>query len=74
VAYNEVFEAAGGIELCKSMSEEPRNKSQVYNACKSVKSETVPEKDEIFDLLALLKARVRVISALVATTQETLCF
>ena len=37
------------------MSEEPCNKSQVYNACKSVKSETVPEKDEIFDLLSLLK-------------------
>lgn len=55
VAYSDVFEAAGGIQRCKSMSEEPRNKSQVYNACKSVKSETVPEKDEIFDLLSLLK-------------------
>ena len=32
-----------------------RNKSQVYNACKSVKSESVEGKDEIFDLLALLK-------------------
>jgi len=55
VAYSDVFEAAGGIQRCKSMSEEPRNKSQVYNACKSVKSETVSEKDEIFDLLSLLK-------------------
>ncbi len=55
VAYSEVFEAAGGIQNCKSMSEEPRNKSQVYNACKSVKSETGQGKDEIFDLLSLLK-------------------
>ena len=52
MAYSDVFEAAGGIEHSKSMSKEPRNKSQVYNACKSVKA---PEKDEIFDLLSLLK-------------------
>ena len=36
VVYNDIFEAAGGIDKCKSMSEEPRNKSQVYNASKSV--------------------------------------
>ena len=51
VAYSDIFEAAGGIDSCKSMSEEPRNKSQVSNACKSVKSESVEGKDEIFDLL-----------------------
>ena len=55
VAYNDVFEAAGGIDNSKSMSEEPRNKSQVYNACRSVKSERGQDKDEIFDLLSLLK-------------------
>ena len=55
VAYNDVFQAAGGIDNSKSMSEEPRNKSQVYNACKSVKSEKGHEKDDIFDLLSLLK-------------------
>ena len=55
VAYSDVFEAAGGIDNSKSMSEEPRNKSRVYNACKSVKSESGQDKDEIFDLLSLLK-------------------
>ena len=37
------------------MSEEPRNKSQLYNACKSVKCESGQDKDEIFDLISLLK-------------------
>ena len=55
VAYSDIFEAAGGIHNCKSVSEESRNKSQVYNACKSVKSESGQGKDEIFDLLSLLK-------------------
>ena len=55
VTYSDIFEAAGGIDSCKSMSEEPRNKSQVYNACKSVKNESLESKDEIYDLLALLK-------------------
>ena len=52
-AYNDVFEAAGGISGCKSMSEEPRNKQQVYNARKNSKETT--DKDELFDLLELLK-------------------
>ena len=55
VAYSDVFEAAGGIHKSKSESEEPRNKSQVYNACKTVKSEVGKDKDEIFDLLSPLK-------------------
>ena len=37
------------------MSEEPRNKSQVYNASKKVKSESGEDKDETFGLLLLLK-------------------
>lgn len=53
VAYNDVFESAGGISECKSMSAEPRNKRQVYNARKNSKETT--GKDEIFDLLELLK-------------------
>ena len=50
VAYSDVFKAAGGIHDCKSMSEEPLNKSQMYNACKSVISESGQGKEEIFDL------------------------
>lgn len=53
MAYSDVFEAAGGISDCKSMSEEPRNKEQVYNARKN--SKDTQSKDEIFDLLQLLK-------------------
>ena len=55
VAYSDIFEVAGGIHKSKSVSEEPHNKSQVYNACKTVKSEDGKDKDEIFDLLSLLK-------------------
>ncbi len=49
------FEAAGGIEGCRSASEEPRNKAQVYNAQKKCKKEDGCSKDETFDLLELLK-------------------
>lgn len=55
VAYNEVFEASGGIDSCESVSEEPRNKVQVYNARKSIKDSSSDSKDDIFDLLSLLK-------------------
>lgn len=55
VVYNDVFEAAGGIDLCESISEEPRNKMQVYNVRKSVKECSMDSKDDIFDLLSLLK-------------------
>ena len=55
VAYNDVFEAAGGIDRCESISEEPRNKMQVYNARKNVKDSSMDSKDDIFDLLSLLK-------------------
>ena len=39
-------------EVFNTISKEPHNKSQVYNACKNVLAETMSEKD---DLLALLK-------------------
>ncbi len=55
VAYANVFEAASGIEGCRSASEEPRNKAQVYNAQKQCKKEDGCSKDEMFDLLELLK-------------------
>ena len=35
--YSDVFEAAGGINSCESISEEPHNKMQVYNARKMLK-------------------------------------
>ena len=34
MVYTDEFEAAGGIEGSNSMSEEPRNKAQIYNARK----------------------------------------
>ena len=55
VAYSDVFKAASGIHNSKSVSEEPRNKSRVYNAGKTVKSEVGQDKYKIFDLLSLLK-------------------
>ncbi len=52
-------EAAGGIDSCWSVSEEPRNKMQVYNARynarKSIKGCSLYTKVDIFDLLSLLK-------------------
>ena len=53
MAYSDIFEAAGGITECKSISEEPRNKTQIYNARRN--SNSKEGKDEIFDLLELLK-------------------
>lgn len=53
IVYNDVFEASGGIDNCQSVSEEPRNKVQVYNARKGVNN--LDSKDDIFDLLSLLK-------------------
>lgn len=55
VVYADTFESAGGVEGCKSSSEEPRNKTQVYNARKNCKREDGSSKDHIFDLLELLK-------------------
>ena len=48
MAYSDVFQAAGGINDCKSMSEDSRNKEQIYNARKN--SKDTQNKDEIFDL------------------------
>ena len=54
MVYHHVFEEAGGVVTSSSVSEEPRNKSQVYNARKdySTRSES---KDEIFYLLEILQ-------------------
>ena len=57
--YDDVFEAAGGLEQSTSMSIEPRNKMQIYNArklkCNSGSNSVNHGKDELFDLLELLK-------------------
>lgn len=48
MAYTDVFESAGGI---KSMSKEPCNKTQVYNARKNSKESNVQSKDDLLELL-----------------------
>ena len=55
MVYTDVLEAAGGIKRSNSMSEEPRNKAQIYNAQKECRSVDVHSKDDVFDLLELLK-------------------
>ena len=51
--YDDFFEGSGGIQGSCSLSEEPRNKMQIYNARKNLHTDS--SKDEIFDLLQLLK-------------------
>jgi hypothetical protein len=51
--YNNVFEAAGGLEQSMSTAAEPQNKMQIYNARKS--KTATHSKDDLFDLLELLK-------------------
>ena len=55
MVYADVFEASGGIKGSKSISEEPRNKAQIYNTQKECRNKDVHSKDDIFDLLEQLK-------------------
>jgi hypothetical protein len=54
MVYHHVLEEAGGVSTSMSVSEEPRNKSQVYNARKHC-SLRYESKDEIFDILEMLQ-------------------
>ena len=42
-----MLEVAGGTESSRSISEEPRNKEQIYNACKHSTNPDVRSKDEL---------------------------
>ena len=54
VVYHHVLEEAGGAVGSVSVSEEPRNKAQVYNARK-LATFANQSKDELFDLLEMLQ-------------------
>ena len=54
--YHHMLEVAGGMELSRSISEEPRNKELIYNAHKRSTNPDVQNKDELFDLLEKLKS------------------
>ena len=57
LVYDELFEKDGGLDHSTSVSAEPRNRMQIYNVRKYVHNsgEKVGKKDELFDLLELLK-------------------
>ena len=54
LVYDELFEKAGSLDHSTSVSAEPRNRMQIYNARKHVHNsgEKVGKKDELFDLLS----------------------
>ena len=53
-AYHHMLQVAGGVESSKSISEEPRNKDQLYNVRKQCAEPGVKSKDELLDLLEKL--------------------
>jgi len=55
-AYHHMLQVAGGVQSSKSISEEPRNKDQLYNVRKQCAEPGVKSKDELFDLLEKLKS------------------
>ena len=55
VVYDAVFEKAGGLEHSHTASAEPRNKMQIYNAKKGKTLPSGHNKDDLYDLLVLLK-------------------
>ena len=51
-----MLEVAGGTESSRSISEEPRNKEQIYNAPMRSTNPDVCRKDELLELLVKLKS------------------